>query len=144
MSDSVRVFVVEDSHALRERIVGDVAALEQFNVVGWAESQNEAVESIARLGPDIVVTDLRLKEGSGVEVVRRVRARRPIPPPSIVVLTNYATPEYKQRCFDVGADEFFDKTSEYEEFLHRMRDVAVQLPREAFRGDGGDHGFTTN
>jgi CheY-like chemotaxis protein len=85
------------------------------------------------------VTDLRLREGSGVEVVRRVRARRPIPPPSIVVLTNYATPDYKQRCFDFGADEFFDKTSEYDQFLRRLRAVAPQLPREAFPGDGGDH-----
>ena len=139
MNDSVRVFVVEDSKALRERIVGDIAALGHFDIVGWAESQNEAVESIAQLAPDVVVTDLRLKEGSGVEVLRRVRERRPIPPPHIVVLTNYATPEYKQRCFDFGADEFFDKTSEYEEFLHRMRDVAPQLPREALRGDGADN-----
>ena len=139
MNESVRVFVVEDSAALRERIVDDIASLGTFNVVGWAESQNEAVESIAQLAPDVVVTDLRLKEGSGVEVVRRIRTRRPLPPPSIVVLTNYATPEYKQRCFEFGADEFFDKTSEYDQFLRRLRAVAPQLPREAFRGDGGHH-----
>jgi DNA-binding NarL/FixJ family response regulator len=139
MNDSVRVFIVEDSAALRERIVGDIVALGRFDIVGWAESQNEAVESIALLAPDVVVTDLRLKEGSGVEVLRRVREKRPMPPPSIVVLTNYATLEYKQRCFDFGADEFFDKTSEYDEFLQRMRAVAPQLPREPLRGDGADH-----
>ena len=136
MDGPLRVLVVEDSAVLRKRIVGDIAALGQFDVVGWAESQNEAVECVVHLKPDVVVTDLRLKQGTGVEVIRQVRAKRPEPPPSIVVLTNYATPEYKQRCLEFGANEFFDKTTEYNEFLQRMRDVGPRLPRESLRGDG--------
>jgi DNA-binding NarL/FixJ family response regulator len=121
MDKSVRVFVVEDSVALRERIVGDIASLDRLDVVGWAESENHAVEAIEELSPDVVVTDLGLKEGSGVNLVRQVRAKRPALPPRIVVLTNYATPEYRARCLQYGADEFFDKTSEYDDFLAVMR-----------------------
>ena len=123
---AVRVFVVEDSPVLRERIVGDIAALGQFAVVGWAESEKDAVESIARLAPDIVVTDIRLKLGSGIEMMRQVRARCPSPPPIIVVLTNYGLPEYKRQCLKYGADDFFDKSAEYDQFLARMRRFTVQ------------------
>ena len=137
MRNRLRVLVVEDSPILRNRIVDDISALGRFNVVGWAESQNDAIEAVATLKPDVVVTDLQLKEGSGVEVIRQVREKRPSPPPSIVVLTNYATPEYKQRCFDFGANGFFDKTSEYDEFLKRLWDAAPELPRESLRGNGG-------
>ena len=123
--DAIRVFVVEDSPVLRERIVGDIAALGRFNLVGWAESQSEAVASIARLAPDVVVTDIQLKQGSGIEVMRQVRVRCPKPPPTIVVLTNYGMAEYKRQCLKCGADAFFDKSSEYDQFLARMRRFTI-------------------
>ena len=122
---AVRVFVVEDSSILRERIVGDIAALGHFTIVGWAESEKDAVESIERCAPDVVVTDIRLKQGSGIEVMRQVRVRCPKPPPTIVVLTNYGMAEYKRQCLKYGADAFFDKSSEYDQFLARMRSFTV-------------------
>ena len=137
MDKSVRVFVVEDSAALRERIVGDIESLDHLDVVGWAESENHAVEAIEELSPDVVVTDLGLKEGSGVNLVRQVRAKRPAPPPRIVVLTNYATPEYRARCLQYGADEFFDKTSEYDDFLAVMR-KASRHPEQTSKGNGAE------
>ena len=124
MSDSVpgltRVFVVEDSELLRNRIVENVLALGGFEVVGVAESEAEAVRSIAELRPEIVITDIRLKQGNGIAVVRHVRAHPYVPRPLIYVLTNYAYPEYKQQCSLAGADKFFDKSSEYDRFLESL------------------------
>ena len=137
MDKSVRVFVVEDSAELRERIVGDIASLDHLDVVGWAESENHAVEAIEELSPDVVVTDLGLKEGSGVSLVRQVRAKRPAPPPRIVVLTNRATPEYRARCLQYGADAFFDKTSEYDDFLAVMREASRDR-HQTSKGNGAE------
>lgn len=117
----VRVFVVEDSALIRKRIVDDLLSLKRFDVVGVAESESEAVAAVAELHPDIVVTDIQLKEGSGLGVVRKIRARAPVPPPQIFVLTNYAFPEYKRQCLVSGADAFLDKTAEYDRFLSLMR-----------------------
>jgi chemotaxis response regulator CheB len=66
----VRVFVVEDSALIRKRIIDDVVSMGNFDVVGVAESQSEAIASITNLCPDIVITDIQLKKGSGIEVVR--------------------------------------------------------------------------
>ena len=124
--DLTRVFVVEDSEMLRRRIVDNVLALGGFEVVGSAESEAEAVRAIAELKPDIVITDIRLKEGNGIAVVRHIRAHPYSPRPLIYVLTNYAYPEYKQQCSLAGADLFFDKSSEYDRFLEAMRPVPAR------------------
>jgi two-component system, NarL family, response regulator DevR len=120
----LRVFIVEDSELIRKRIIENVNTMGGFEIVGFAESANEAVESIARLRPNIVITDIQLKEGSGIDVVRKVRASPYAPRPRIYVLTNYAFPEYKRQCSMAGADEFFDKTSEYDRFLSLMQAAA--------------------
>jgi CheY-like chemotaxis protein len=122
----VRVFVVEDSPLIRRRIIDDIIAMGRFDVVGFAESQDDAIESITTLHPDVVVTDLRLKVGSGIEVVRQVRASGLATPPRIFVLTNYASAEYKQKCLLSGADDFFDKSCNYGQFLSSMQHVTTQ------------------
>lgn len=120
----LRVFVVEDSELIRKRIIENISTMGGFEVVGFAESATEAIASIARLHPDIVITDIQLKEGSGIDVVRKIRAQPYTPRPRIFVLTNYAFPEYKRQCTVAGADEFFDKSSEYDRFLSLMHEAA--------------------
>jgi DNA-binding NarL/FixJ family response regulator len=120
----LRVFVVEDSELIRKRIVENVRNMGGFDVVGFAESEEDAVEAIDRLHPDIVITDIRLREGNGIEVVRHIRAHPYSPRPRVFVLTNYAFPEYKHQCSVAGADEFFDKSSEYDHFLELMQAAA--------------------
>jgi DNA-binding NarL/FixJ family response regulator len=124
MDAPLRVFIVEDSELIRKRIIENVRSMGSFDVVGFAESEDEAVKAIAKLRPDIVITDIQLKEGSGIEVVRQVRAHPYAPRPRIYVLTNYAFPEYKAQCSVAGADEFFDKSSEYDRFLSLMQQAA--------------------
>ena len=124
MGVPLRVFVVEDSELIRKRIIENIDTMGGFEVVGFAESAGDAVKSISELRPDIVITDIQLKEGSGIDVVRKVRASPYVPRPRIFVLTNYAFPEYKRQCSVAGADEFFDKSSEYDRFLSLMHQAA--------------------
>ena len=121
MGELLRAFVVEDSPLIRKRIIEALEKSGRFEVLGYAESEAEAIESIERLHPAVVITDIRLKEGSGIEVLRRVRRHPYHPAPKVYVLTNYAYPEYKQQCSLMGADDFFDKSSEYDRFLSTLR-----------------------
>ena len=121
---TVRVFLVEDSPLIRKRIVDSLDAIGGFEVVGFSESEQDAVEMIADVQPDVVITDIRLKQGNGIEVVRQVRLKPVAVQPKIYVLSNYAYPEYKRQCELVGADDFFDKSSEYDRFLDTLQQVA--------------------
>lgn len=120
----MRVFVVEDSPLIRKRIIENLHAMGGFNVVGFAEAEEAAVSAIVEAKPDIVVTDIRLKEGSGIEVVRKLRAQEFVSPLRIYVLSNYANAEYRRQCVLVGADDFFDKSGEYDRFLDALRQCA--------------------
>jgi DNA-binding NarL/FixJ family response regulator len=120
----VRVFIVEDSPLIRKRIMDNLRSMGGFIVVGFAESEDDAVAAITETEPDVVVTDIRLKEGNGIEVVRQVRQASLASPPKIYVLSNYASPEYRHECELVGADAFFDKSGEYDRFLDTLQRAA--------------------
>ena len=118
MRPAVKVFLVEDSPLIRKRIVDSLDS-----IGGFAESEGDAVDAIADAHPDVIITDIRLKQGNGIEVVRQVRRAQASEKAKIFVLSNYAYPEYKRECELVGADDFFDKSSEYDRFLDTLQHV---------------------
>ena len=120
MKPPVRVFIVEDSPLIRKRIIENLDSLGGFDVVGFAEAEEAAVAAIVEAKPDVVITDIRLKEGNGIEVVRQLREKSYAPRPRIYVLSNYANSEYRRQCELVGADDFFDKSGEYDRFLDTL------------------------
>jgi DNA-binding NarL/FixJ family response regulator len=124
MRSPVRVFIVEDSPLIRKRIIDNLQSLGGFDVVGFAEGESAAVAAIAETKPDVVITDIRLKEGNGIEVVRQVRQKDFTSRPRIYVLSNYANAEYRHQCELVGADDFFDKSGEYDRFLETLQHFA--------------------
>ena len=124
MHSPVRVFIVEDSPLIRKRIIDNLQSLGGFDVVGFAEGESAAVAAITETEPDVVITDIRLKEGNGIEVVRQVRQKDFTSRPRIYVLSNYANAEYRRQCELVGADDFFDKSGEYDRFLETLQHFA--------------------
>ena len=102
------VFIVEDSRMLRERLVALMGETGGVSVVGEADNPQDAVEGILRTQPDWVLLDIQLIGGTGLEVLRRVRAR--VPSTRFIVLTQLDNPQYRRICFEAGADQFFEKT----------------------------------
>lgn len=110
-SPRVQVFIVEDSVPIRERLAGLLAAIEGVSVVGEADTQGAAIEGILRTHPDSVVLDIQLPGGSGIEVLRKVRAQ--CPDTAFIVLTNYPNPQYRRACIEAGASCFLDKNTDF-------------------------------
>jgi DNA-binding NarL/FixJ family response regulator len=104
------VLVVEDSGIVRERLVRLLSAVPNLRVVGEAATATDAIEKIGQFRPDVVTLDLRLEQGTGLDVLRAVEAfdRRPC----IAVLTNYGDQRSRSACFSLGADYVFDKSLE--------------------------------
>ena len=110
---ALRVFIVDDSAAVRDRLTDFLAAPGRIEILGYADTEAEAVRRIAAQPVDVAIIDLSLKEGTGLGVIEAVRAAHPAPPPVIVVLTNYAFPEFEAACRARGANHFFDKSSQF-------------------------------
>ncbi|MGC1816799.1 MAG: response regulator [Casimicrobiaceae bacterium] len=125
----LRVLLVEDSPLIRERLAESIAEPGRIEVVGQADSEQAAIGMLAAAPWDAMVLDLQLRHGTGLGVLRALISRRP-PDVKVIVLTNYAFPQYRAKSLALGADYFFDKAREY----HRVREVLDHLVAE--RGSG--------
>ena len=121
---TLRVFLIEDNPSIRDLLVGMLEDSTPCEVIAVAESQDEALRWLARNGEgwDLVVADLFLTEGSGMEVVKACVKR--LPHQRVVVLTNYAEAA-NDRALSQGADAVFDKTGQFEDFLAYASDFAA-------------------
>jgi DNA-binding NarL/FixJ family response regulator len=108
----LKAFIVEDSAVIRENLIAALEELAPIQVVGTAVDEPGAVSWLANAGQqcDLVIIDIFLKAGSGLGVLRAASAlKRPL---SLVVLSNYATPDMRRKCLELGASRVFDKSNE--------------------------------
>jgi DNA-binding NarL/FixJ family response regulator len=112
-AESLRVFLVEDSPSIRERLSNFLTEPGQVEMIGFAATEADAVHQLEGQDVDVAIVDLHLKEGTGIGVIESLRAMHASPPPTIVVLTNYSFPEFEVACRERGADYFFDKSTQF-------------------------------
>jgi CheY-like chemotaxis protein len=114
---SLRCFLVEDSPVIRQNLISTLEEMLPLEVVASAEDEQEAVQWMRRADADcdLMIIDIFLKAGTGLEVLRKARMLKP--QAKLVVLSNYATADMRQRCMDLGADRIFDKSAEVDELL---------------------------
>lgn len=117
----LKVFITDDSILVRERLVGLISELETVELVGQAESVPEAIEAIQRLRPDVVILDIRLPGGNGIEVLKAIKQN--VPAPIVIMLTAFPYRQFYEKCREAGAEYFFDKASEF----HHIVEVLKQL-----------------
>jgi len=113
------VFIVDDSPIVRERLTTLLSDLSNVEVVGEADIAFEAINSIRRLKPGVVVLDISMPGGSGMYVLESIKKQAPAP--LVIMLTNFAHEQYRRKCLQLGADYFFDKSTEFERVTEVLR-----------------------
>jgi two-component system, NarL family, response regulator DevR len=103
----LRLLVVDDHEVVRQGLVAMLDRRDGFEVVAEAGSVAEAIAMARRFEPDIVVLDVRLPDGSGVEACREIRAERPAT--RIVMLTSYPDEEAVLSAIVAGASGYLLK-----------------------------------
>jgi DNA-binding NarL/FixJ family response regulator len=114
------IYLVEDSAPVRERLAAMLTSIPNTRVVGHAGGARDAVSEILAKHPHVVLCDLNLKEGTGFEVLRTLRAKAP--EIECYMLSNFATQPYRRLAAELGARDFFDKSNEFE----RVRDLVAK------------------
>lgn len=114
---NVKVFLADDSAPIRERVNAllDAARME---VVGQAATPQGCIEGILASQPDVVVLDVHLAGGSGLEVLKAVRAADPAV--AFVVFSNNVASAYRKRYLGEGAHAFLDKSTEHEQLTQAV------------------------
>jgi len=120
----LQVFIVEDSPLVRDRLDAAIVAAGGI-VVGHSEAANDAIAGLATAQPDLVIIDIQLRSGTGFEVLRALQTTGRDHPATKIVLTNHTSSEYRDRSFQLGADAFFDKSSETSRLLELIHKLAA-------------------
>lgn len=111
----MNVFLVEDSNLLRERLIRTLAGIEGIHVSGHSDTAEGAIEGIQLKHPDAIILDIRLRQGTGFQVLQACKV--PGKAPLVIVLTNFAYPQYRKKYLEAGADFFFDKSNEFDQLV---------------------------
>ena len=123
----LKVFVVEDSAAVRERLVEMIRDVKDIEVVGEAATYDTAVAGIITTRPDVAVLDIKLANETGSGIDALIEVRKTLPGIRAIILSNYSTPQHLKASADAGAEYFLDKSSDFErvaEILEQMKAAA--------------------
>ncbi len=126
MRKLLRVYVVEDCPNIRDSLLVFLHIPGQVEIIGLADSEDEAVVAILAEPVDAVIVDLNLREGSGMAVIEKLRRADLAAQPKIIVFTNHVAPEIKQRALKLGADYFLDKSNEQNRLRATLQALRVR------------------
>lgn len=133
----LRVGLVDDSQLLRLRVRALIADLSGVTLVGEATSLAEARRDLAGWSADVVVLDLRLTDGNGLDLLVDLKGRPDAP--AVIVFTNYSYHLLRDRCLAAGADVFLDKVADFASLpatLRQLRGRHGRSPHRPGRGSG--------
>ena len=120
---AVTVLVVDDHEVVREGLISLLGRRPEFTVVGGAGSVAEAVAQAERFRPDLVIMDVRLPDGSGIEACREIRAE--MPDTRIVMLTSYPDEEAVLSAIVAGASGYLLKQIRARDLVSSLLTVAA-------------------
>ena len=114
-----KVFVADDSPAVRERLISLLTELPNVEIVGQTGGALDAIDSIRRLKPTAVVLDISMPDGGGISVLETIKKEEGAP--MVIMLTNFSHEPYRRRFWQLGADYFFDNSNEFEKVIQVLR-----------------------
>jgi DNA-binding NarL/FixJ family response regulator len=126
--EHVRIFLAEDSPAVVAALSLLIAEIPGLRLVGQAGDAVEAARGIDELMPGVLIVDIRLNQGSGLDLIRSVRQKARLRP-LIIVLTSEDSKAYRQLALRLGADHFFDKSLELERLFALLRSLGEEQTR---------------
>lgn len=119
--NSIRVLVVDDNAAFRQRVAEFLAAEPDLEVVGEAADGGEALLKARELAPDLVLMDVRMPGTNGISATRQIREQ--VPAVKVIVLSCFDVQEYREAAMASGASGYVFKRSLIENLLPAIKGV---------------------
>jgi DNA-binding NarL/FixJ family response regulator len=121
---SVRVLLVDDQQLIRAGFRMILEAEEDIEIVGECADGTQAIDSVKRLKPEVVLMDIRMPEMDGIEATRRIMAADGDPPVKVLMLTTFDLDEYVYDALRAGASGFLLKDVPADQLVAGIRLVA--------------------
>jgi DNA-binding NarL/FixJ family response regulator len=125
VAERTRVFIVDDHPIVRQGLAQMINQEADLTVCGEAEDAQAALQAVAQLHPDLILVDLSLKGGSGLDLIRSLRARQSTLP--VLVVSMHDESLYVERVLRAGARGYIMK--------HEATDIMMSAIRRVLRGE---------
>ena len=120
--DGINVVLVEDHEATRQGMRALLTGVDDVRVVGETDSAPDAINLVNQVHPDVVVLDILLREGTGMDVSRAVN--RNVSPSKILVFTAHSDDRYVGALVKLGVNGFLLKTASADQIVGAIHEVA--------------------
>lgn len=117
----VKILIVDDHPSVREGLALRISLHSDLEVCGEADSEDQALELVKKAGPDLVLVDISLKSGHGIELIKRIRALDP--GIKMLVISGFQESLYAERAFRAGAVGYLNKQESNEKMIEAIRTV---------------------
>lgn len=122
----MRLLIADDSELIVDRLITSLQAIKGVEVVDRAGTVEEASEAVRTLRPDVVILDMQMPGGTGLDVLATMK--RDQVSCTVIVLTNFAYPQYRKKCLASGANFFLDKSTEFDKVGDVLRSMLPTFP----------------
>lgn len=105
----MEILLVDDNELILVRLARTIKMLDENITIYKAINCEEAIRFFSHFNPDLVILDISLPDGSGIDLLRTMKKEKP--QVSIFMFTNYGKAEFKNSCLELGADRYFEKSN---------------------------------
>ncbi|MEQ8361493.1 MAG: response regulator transcription factor [Cyclobacteriaceae bacterium] len=117
------ILIIEDSVSITWRLLSFLREIENLEIIGSVRNGTSGLKRIKSDKPDIVLLDLQLPGINGLKIIETLQDQTK---PHIIVFTNNSNYYFKNRCLALGANEFYDKSVQFEEAVAAVRKLCQE------------------
>ena len=117
------IFIADDSEKIRNSLAHALLDIPRVRICGQTGEIALVVDLVRQSAPDLIVLDLRMTGGSSFGLIRTLK--QALPDTLLVMFTEYAYSLYRDRCLELGADYFFEKTMESEKLINLIQTLST-------------------
>lgn len=109
------LLIIEDSVSITWRLLNFLKDVKNLKILGSVRNGTSGYKRIVNEKPDIILLDIQLPGTNGLKILELLKDQEH--KPYIIIFTNNSNFYFKERCFALGADEFYDKSVQFEEAI---------------------------
>ncbi|MBA7576590.1 Protein-glutamate methylesterase/protein-glutamine glutaminase [subsurface metagenome] len=121
----MKALIVDSSAIVRDRLVAMLSEFNGIDFVGFAEDVYAAITLIQKEKPDIIILDIHLNKGSGIDVLKKIKKQGL--DIVTIIYANSLNSQYRKACFKEGAHFVFDKSTELEKIFLTIKRLNQRL-----------------
>jgi DNA-binding NarL/FixJ family response regulator len=121
----MKLLIADDSELIVDRLIASLETIKGVEVVEIAGTVERASQAVRALKPDVVILDMQMPGGTGLDVLESMK--RDQVRSIVIVLTNFAYPQYRRKCLASGANFFLDKSTEFDKVGDVLRTLLPTL-----------------